>query len=385
MLVLKLFMLIVLVWLLLMAFLSYRGLAYFMEERRRRYVGKRIFLANALEGVFLLGGWFLFHEFSWLGYLMHVVVFLLAGQMLFVGIVYAAVLFRWIWRQFAVPSVPFDMSRRKFLKCAAAYPIAAAGAAGYGSFCEKDETVEREFQIPVKNLPAGLKGFRVAQLSDIHLGMFFSVEKLGDLLKKTAAGKPDMLVITGDLFDDVLMNQEAAMLLDSFVGSFPHGIWYCYGNHEHMRGIEKIRAMLKETRIHVLANEAAVAVEGKCPLVILGADYPMRRDRFQEDERAFMRETLRDVPKDSVKILLAHHPDFIDDAAAAGINLTLSGHTHGAQFGIFGMPLFPVFKYTRGMVRIGDSYGYVHSGNGSWFPCRIGCPPEIAYFTLRNG
>ena len=70
MLVLKLFMLIVLVWLLLMAFLSYRGLAYFMEERRRRYVGKGFLLANALEGVFLLGGWFLFHEFSWLGYLM---------------------------------------------------------------------------------------------------------------------------------------------------------------------------------------------------------------------------------------------------------------------------------------------------------------------------
>jgi len=63
--------------------------------------------------------------------------------------------------------------------------------------------------------------------------------------------------------------------------------------------------------------------------------------------------------------------------------LTLSGHTHGGQFGILGLPLLHVFKYTRGMVQKGESYGYVHCGNGSWFPCRIGCPPKIAYFNLR--
>ena len=56
----------------------------------------------------------------------------------------------------------------------------------------------------------------------------------------------------------------------------------------------------------------------------------------------------------------------------------------GSQFGILSQPLFPVFKYTRGLVKLGDSYGYVHSGNGSWFPFRLGCPPEIAYFTLTN-
>jgi len=55
----------------------------------------------------------------------------------------------------------------------------------------------------------------------------------------------------------------------------------------------------------------------------------------------------------------------------------------GSQFGILGLPLFPVFKYTRGMVKVGDSTGYVHSGNGSWFPLRIGCPPEIAFFRLE--
>ena len=90
------------------------------------------------------------------------------------------------------------------------------------------------------------------------------------------------------------------------------------------------------------------------------------------------------VPKDSICILLAHHPEFIDDAIKFKIPLTLTGHTHGSQIGFFGVPLFPVFKYTRGMFINGDCYGYVHCGNGSWFPFRLGCPPEIAYFTLRN-
>lgn len=83
-------------------------------------------------------------------------------------------------------------------------------------------------------------------------------------------------------------------------------------------------------------------------------------------------------------MLLAHHPEFIDDGAAHGAALTLTGHTHGCQFGVLGLPLLPLFKYTRGLVHTGGHTGYVHSGNGSWFPCRIGCPPEIAYFTLRR-
>ena len=81
---------------------------------------------------------------------------------------------------------------------------------------------------------------------------------------------------------------------------------------------------------------------------------------------------------------MAHHPEFIDDAVDFKIPLTLTGHTHGSQVGIFGVPLFPIFKYTRGMVVHEDCYGYVHVGNGSWFPMRLGCPPEIAYFTLTQ-
>ena len=94
---------------------------------------------------------------------------------------------------------------------------------------------------------------------------------------------------------------------------------------------------------------------------------------------------MKDVPENAVKVLLAHHPDFFDGAAEYGVDLALAGHTHGGQIGAFGVSLAPpVFKYMRGVYRVGQTLGYVHSGNGSWFPYRLGCPPEIAVFVLKR-
>ena len=90
------------------------------------------------------------------------------------------------------------------------------------------------------------------------------------------------------------------------------------------------------------------------------------------------------MTENAIPILLGHHPEAIDNAASHGAALALTGHTHGCQFGIFGRAALPFFKYNRGIVHVGSTLGYVHSGNGSWFPYRIGCPPEIAYFTLRR-
>ena len=91
------------------------------------------------------------------------------------------------------------------------------------------------------------------------------------------------------------------------------------------------------------------------------------------------------VPDNAVKILLAHHPDFLKNAVEYNAELVLSGHTHGGQLGFEGMPLVPpVFEYMRGWYSQGATRLYVHPGNGSWFPFRLGCQPEIAIFTLRG-
>lgn len=104
-------------------------------------------------------------------------------------------------------AVPVDESRRRLLGHATIYPAVAAGLSIYGGFWEREATVERSYTIPVKGLGAGA-GYRLAQISDIHLGSFFSVAELDKLLRRVAAQKPDMLAITGDLFDDVTQNEK---------------------------------------------------------------------------------------------------------------------------------------------------------------------------------
>lgn len=277
--------------------------------------------------------------------------------------------------------IPVDRDRRRFLKRAAIYPAALAAAGTYGTQYERCHTIDRRYAIAAGDgLPSG---YRIAQISDVHLDPFFSVEDLRQLLARIAAEAPDMLAVTGDLFDDERLNPAAAEVLDAYCASFPDGIWFCLGNHEHFRGLAAIKAMLAKTKVHVLYNEAE-KVEGR-GFWVAGVDYPMQREEFQRLKQEFLAKAVERIPQEerAGTILLAHHPEFIDNAAEEGLALVLSGHTHGGQIGLLGVSLFPVFKYMRGFVRIGQTLGYVHCGNGSWFPCRIGCPPEIAYFIIK--
>ena len=303
-----------------------------------------------------------------------------------------AVAVRAVYRKFH-KETPFSPQRRRVLSYGMVYPLMSLAISLYGNRIERLEVVDRFFDIPVKKLPPELDGFKIAQISDVHIGPYFSLERLELVLKRIADAKPDLLAITGDIFDNVSMNPAAIKLVDSFTDKFKFGIWYCHGNHEHHRGISAIETGLTRTKIHWLVNRSE-KVTGN--LYMLGVDYPSsspvmssggRGDLdkvFESQKREFVTKALEGVPYDSVCVLLAHHPEFIDDGAEKNIPLTLTGHTHGGQFGLLGYSLLPLFKYTRGMFVHEDCFGYVNTGLGSWFPCRIGCPPEIVYFTLRK-
>ena len=359
-------------------------LRYLAEERRLRTarIGVALFEIGSVGGLFFL---FSTHRTDgWAGLVTLPIILLLVAQMIVLALVVGAVLLRFFLRK--VQHAPYDAARRRVLKNAALYPAAGVLLSSYGAFIERNHTVRRDYTIPVPNLPPEADGMVIAQISDVHLGMFFSVEDFDALLAETAAGGADLLAVTGDVFDDERLNARAAEVLAAHVGDFRDGIWYCIGNHEYYHGGRPIVDRMAEAgRVHVVLNSAA-RVAGRGALYIAGVDYPFARgDAFYTQKEAYFAAAMADVPADSVTVLLAHHPELIDDAAAHGsVPLTLTGHTHGSQFGILGQPLFPVFKYTRGMVHIGDSYGYVHAGNGSWFPLRIGCPPEIAYFRLER-
>ena len=320
------------------------------------------------------------------------------SQLICIAIVIVALIIRGIYRLFNRPA-PFSMERRKILNYALFYPLYSFATAIYANQVERNDTVDNLDDIQIKNLPANLEGFRIAQISDIHLGAFFSLERLEKMLNRIVEAKPDLLAITGDIFDSIDINDEAIKLVDSFCNKFKYGIFYCHGNHEHHRGIKPIEENLSKTNIHCLINSSFQIPNSS--LTFVGVDYPMgapvtqskdEQEQLNFDKRRhdYLEKAMENVSKDTICILLAHHPEFIDDAAEFNIQLTMTGHTHGSQFGFFGIPLFPVFKYTRGMFEhIGSDgqtkcYGYVHVGNGSWFPFRLGCPPEIAYFTLKS-
>ena len=351
-------------------------------------------LADLAIIIIILGGWFVrsLVPDAFIEFFGNVATIFLMSQLTCGVLVTCAVIVRFFYRKFHKPT-KFEPARRRMLAYALIYPFLSLAVSLYGNRIEKNSDVENFYDVPIKNLPPELEGFRLAQISDLHLGAYFSLERLEKLLQRIADAKPDLLAITGDIFDDVKINPAAIKLVDSFNDKFRFGIFYIHGNHEHFRGIYAIEQMLAQTKIHFLLNSAENVMSN---LYILGVDYPSRapvmnsggdKDReqlFAQARKNFVDKAMENVPDDAIKILLAHHPEFIDDGAERNFALTLTGHTHGSQFGIFGIPLFPVFKYTRGVVKIGDSLGYVHVGNGSWFPFRLGCPPEIAYFTLKN-
>lgn len=281
-----------------------------------------------------------------------------------------------------------DASRRALVQRAAlAVPAAALGIGVYGAFYASKDIRFLRYEVAVAKLDAALDGFTIAQLSDVHLGLFFSLDKLREILDRIVAQRPDALVVTGDLIDDVRQMGALTALLDAYVDRFPCGIYFTYGNHEYFRDIHLVERALAQSKLRVLRNGAALVMNVARPLYFLGVDFPWAKNGArQEAECARMLEmALQSVPAEATKVLLSHHPMLIDNGYAAGIDLTLTGHTHGGQVALFGEALLPVrYKYMRGMYRQAGFYGYVNAGAGSWFPFRLGCPAEAAFFVLRR-
>lgn len=380
-----LFFLIVIALMVLITMLTAKLLARLCPEKQQKKATRTVVALNVLAICGIAGSKSLFGDFTFAGALLQLVVIWFMFQLFAIALSAIWQLLFFVWQRLAGADVPLDEGRRQLCQQAAYLPLVAAGGISlYGSLDESQriETVRQVVKLP--RLPSALQGFTLAQLSDVHLGYFFSLEKLEATLVQIAANKPDVLLITGDLFDDRQHNAAAVKMVDAYVQAFPQGIYFCWGNHEYMRGAEEIAAALAQTSIKVLRDEATLLLSSARPLYLIGTDYPLDRSRSQAEQcQESLTEAMKDVPENAVKVLMAHHSIFIDSAFASGIDLTLTGHTHGGQIGLFGLPLVPLFKYTRGMYRQGALYGYVNSGAGSWCPFRFGCPAEITYFRLQ--
>ena len=255
----------------------------------------------------------------------------------------------------------------------------------YGSVSGNEREVTEHYDIYVKDLPEAFEGYRFAQMTDTHIGPYFRYTDLPREMARAKAEGAEAVFFTGDLIDDVRHMKETADILDEWQAVFPDGILYAWGNHEYYRGKDLIRSELLRTRVELLENESTVIRRGGAALYVAGVDYPWSRGAMRSLEMQNMMDfAYRDIPEGAPSILLAHHSDFIDLGFARGAFLTLTGHTHGTQFGLFGRPIMTPFRYTRGMYSDGMHQGYVSRGDASWFPFRFSCERELAIFTLHR-
>jgi hypothetical protein len=211
----------------------------------------------------------------------------------------------------------------------------------------------------------------------VHLGHIYRANFMQDITRKVNSIHPEMVLITGDLFDG--MDGD----LSSFVKPLndiqaKEGVFFITGNHETYLGIDKVLPILQETRVRYLKDEVA-DIDG---LKLIGLDYPDR------GEKKDIVATLRALENDfsgQPNILLYHSPTNIKQFAASGVDLQLSGHTHVGQIFPFEYITQLIYQgYDYGLHQIGNYTLYSTNGVGTWSPAvRTGNTPEIVVITLE--
>ncbi|MBU4143002.1 metallophosphoesterase [Patescibacteria group bacterium] len=261
--------------------------------------------------------------------------------------------------------------------------LLAAILAAYG-FWNAGHPQIKNIELTIKNLPAAWQGKTLVQLSDIHLGYIYGADFLQAVVEQINAQDPDLILITGDLFDgtdgDLNVFVEPLNSLRA-----KEGIFFVTGNHEIYIGLPRALAVLKQTRIKVLSNEM-VNLNG---LQIIGLDYSLLNDEVgftgQSSDEGKIITSLLGFDRNKPSILMYHAPINIEQAAAVGVSFQLAGHSHNGQIWPFNFFTWLIYgRYDYGLNSLGDFSIYTTNGIGTWGPpIRIGNTPEIPVFKLK--
>jgi predicted MPP superfamily phosphohydrolase len=248
------------------------------------------------------------------------------------------------------------------------------------------EVSQRRLAVP--GLAAPLAGLRIAHLSDLHVGNGLEGDALSALIERVAALAPDLVAITGDLFDyDPDAVPDGARRLAALQA--PLGVFAVLGNHDALVGREWVAGQLAEHAPALqLLRGGWLALPTAAPLYVAGFDDPGRDWSLHGEGLPALAELARSLPRDGPTLLLAHRPEAFPQAAAAGFAVVLAGHYHGGQVALPGAAerwnvarLFSDFP--QGAYRLGDSHLYVSRGVGFAGPrLRVGSHPELAVLTL---
>jgi hypothetical protein len=243
-------------------------------------------------------------------------------------------------------------------------------------------TVEERATLPA--LPAAFEGYRIVQITDLHIGPTLGGPWLAEVVRRVNALSPDLVAITGDLADGQVATLVPAV---SALGDLhaPDGVVFVTGNHEYFHDAEGWIAFLRSQGIDVLLNEHRVVERGAERLVLAGVT-DIASGRMAPGHTSDPSKALAAAPSGVVRVLLAHQPASFPAAAAAGADLVLSGHTHGGQYFPWTALIGLVEPRPRGWYRIGASALRVSPGTGHWGPpMRLCAPAEISVVVLERG
>jgi len=221
--------------------------------------------------------------------------------------------------------------------------------------------------------------FRLIQLSDLHIGSLTSPRTLERLVDRVNGLTPDLIVITGDLIDrDICQDQSRLPTLAKL--SATHGVYIVSGNHEYYGGYDRFKSLVRTTGIRILHNRM-VEIDGGFQL----AGVPDEEARRFHLGAPNLEKALFGHRTDIPLILLRHRPIAVKEASAAGVDLQLSGHTHAGQIPPLDLLVWLMFRYPFGLHRFGDMMIYTTFGTGTWGPpMRLFSHSEIVCITLRS-
>ena len=313
--------------------------------------------------------------FSWLGVMFFLLVLLLPTEVIRGGI---SAITHLGWRDDLVA----NPERRLFLSRAAAVAVGfgAFGLSAVGLVATRGTIAVKRVSVSLATLAPSLAGFRIVQLSDVHVGQTIGKGFIEALVAQVNALQPDLIAITGDLVDGtVAYLGDAVAPLAGLQAR--HGVYFVTGNHEYYSGVEAWLPFLQGLGIRVLRNERVTIERDGAALDIAGID---DWSAHEFGHGADLPRALAGRDRGRPVVLLAHQPKAITEAARHGVSLQLSGHTHGGQIFPFNFLVKLQQPYISGLHRHGDAQIYVSRGTGYWGPpMRIGAPPEVTCIELH--
>ena len=232
----------------------------------------------------------------------------------------------------------------------------------------------KHLKIPVNDLNENLSGFKIAQISDLHVGATIRKRYVEKVVTKINNLKSDIVVLTGDIGDgNVREYREDIAPIGNLKSTY--GSFFIPGNHEYYWNANEWLIVLNNLGTINLVNRGKIIKHQGAELLVAGIPDPVSRLAPNLDTKY--------ADPASFKILLSHRPGIAEEAEKHGFHLQLSGHTHGGQFFPWTIVVKFVHKLSQGLHRVGNMWVYVNPGTGSWGPLvRLGTTPEITLLEL---